>query len=581
MAKTIEYIVNIATKSAQKNVDDLNKSLDNTGEAMKDVEGLADNLTGGLVSRFKGVGKGIGGAIKGLKGFKVALISTGIGAIVVALGSFITFLGKTQKGLDLVSEVTAGFSAGLSVIIDRVSRLGEIFSNVFSQSFSKTLGDIKQNFSGINDEIAREVALASGLEAALNKLRKEEIGLIETNAKRRKGIAENQKLSVDENLTLEERISALDRASQLETDILNDQLRIAKERAKISQQQTDLGESTDEQLRENAELQANVYKLEEDSIKLQESLLSRRIALVNQEKSKRDAINNEAKSKKEREDAEAQKKEDDRLKALEDLEKNYEKRKQDREADTNLKKIELEEQRALADLERLGATLEQKKQLEDYYSTLKVEAAKTDAQNIDAINEKANQDAEAKRQQDLSNEIAKIDAENELRQAQFGLLAGFGNLLGQLAGENKELQIASIIAQQASSIGQIVSNTAAANAKAVAINPVSLGQPWVGINTASAALGIAGSVAAGAKAISQIKSSGKSSSAPSAPTLRRGAVGGGAGSLPPQFNAVGTSGINQLAQTIQAQAPIKAYVVSGDVTTAQSLDRNRVQEAGI
>jgi len=45
-----------------------------------------------------------------------------------------------------------------------------------------------------------------------------------------------------------------------------------------------------------------------------------------------------------------------------------------------------------------------------------------------------------------------------------------------------------------------------------------------------------------------------------------------------QFNVVGDSGINQLAE-LQNQQPTKAFVVSSDVTTAQSLDRNRVQNA--
>ena len=48
------------------------------------------------------------------------------------------------------------------------------------------------------------------------------------------------------------------------------------------------------------------------------------------------------------------------------------------------------------------------------------------------------------------------------------------------------------------------------------------------------------------------------------------------GAVTPQFNVVGDSGINQLAQL---QQPVQAYVVSGEVTTAQALDRNRVQNA--
>ena len=53
---------------------------------------------------------------------------------------------------------------------------------------------------------------------------------------------------------------------------------------------------------------------------------------------------------------------------------------------------------------------------------------------------------------------------------------------------------------------------------------------------------------------------------------------GGAASAP-SFNVVGDSGMNQLAQ-LQMQ-PTQAYVVSGDITTAQSLDRNKIENATI
>ena len=49
------------------------------------------------------------------------------------------------------------------------------------------------------------------------------------------------------------------------------------------------------------------------------------------------------------------------------------------------------------------------------------------------------------------------------------------------------------------------------------------------------------------------------------------------GAQAPSFNVVGNSGMNQLAQ-IQ-QTPIQAFVVSGEVTSAQALDRNRVKNA--
>ena len=52
---------------------------------------------------------------------------------------------------------------------------------------------------------------------------------------------------------------------------------------------------------------------------------------------------------------------------------------------------------------------------------------------------------------------------------------------------------------------------------------------------------------------------------------------------PPQFNVVGGSPINQLTEAIagQQEKPVKAFVVAGDVTTAQELARNRLKAAGI
>ena len=53
--------------------------------------------------------------------------------------------------------------------------------------------------------------------------------------------------------------------------------------------------------------------------------------------------------------------------------------------------------------------------------------------------------------------------------------------------------------------------------------------------------------------------------------------------LAPDFNIIGSTGTNQLADAIggTTQQPIKAYVVSGEVTSAQELDRNIVESASI
>ena len=56
---------------------------------------------------------------------------------------------------------------------------------------------------------------------------------------------------------------------------------------------------------------------------------------------------------------------------------------------------------------------------------------------------------------------------------------------------------------------------------------------------------------------------------------------GGGGATAPQFNVVGSTGVNQLAGVMgaQQQTPVQAYVVANNVTTAQGLDRNIIQSA--
>jgi hypothetical protein len=90
---------------------------------------------------------------------------------------------------------------------------------------------------------------------------------------------------------------------------------------------------------------------------------------------------------------------------------------------------------------------------------------------------------------------------------------------------------------------------------------------------------IATTAAIGFKSVKDIlKTTPQSASGAATPPTR-----GGAAPQPPAFNIVGAGAENQLAETIagQTQQPVKAYVVSQDVTTAQSLERNIVEGASI
>lgn len=156
-------------------------------------------------------------------------------------------------------------------------------------------------------------------------------------------------------------------------------------------------------------------------------------------------------------------------------------------------------------------------------------------------------------------------------------------LLGNLAKEGSKLAkgvaIANVIREQVQGISGIISNTAVANAKAAAASPLTLGQPFVTLNTVAAGLGIAGSIAGAVSAIKDINSDKQ--------TVSGGGVNfGSAGSAPaidaPSFNLVQGSGSNQIADSINGQnRPVRAFVVSNEVTSGQELDRNIQGDASI
>ena len=190
-----------------------------------------------------------------------------------------------------------------------------------------------------------------------------------------------------------------------------------------------------------------------------------------------------------------------------------------------------------------------------------------------------------------------LDAKAELQNAQLDLLNQFGGFLQQIAGKNKKLAIAGVVAEQAAAIGKIVVNTGIANAKAVAASPLTFGQPWVGINSVSAALGIASSIAAGIKSIREIKNSDSGTSAtstsiprPAAPSVSGTSipevVGGGTqtntgSQIAETIAATQQQATNRVAGTMEKQneKPIRAYVVSGDISSAQALDRRTTNAA--
>lgn len=144
-------------------------------------------------------------------------------------------------------------------------------------------------------------------------------------------------------------------------------------------------------------------------------------------------------------------------------------------------------------------------------------------------------------------------------------LQTIANLAELFAGKSEKQQKRAFQVQKAVNIANAVIDTYKAANTALASSP----PPFNYIAMAAAIT--AGLVNVKKIASQQFQSSSSSSGGggtPSAPEVAQAA---------PQFNTIGSSGINQLAQL--QQQPVQAYVVSGEVTSAQALDRNRIQNA--
>jgi hypothetical protein len=176
-------------------------------------------------------------------------------------------------------------------------------------------------------------------------------------------------------------------------------------------------------------------------------------------------------------------------------------------------------------------------------------------------------------------EIAKTvsDAKLTIQQKELEVALQGINLVKTLFEKSKGFQKAALIAESAIGIAKMIINTKAANTAAklkYAAIPggLAFASTEIALNNVSTGIGIAANIAATAKGL-------KALGGGSAPTgSAGGGDGGGAPTMSaPQFNVVGQSGLNQLASL--NQQPVQAYVVSGQVTSQQSLDRNRLENA--
>jgi hypothetical protein len=566
------------TKKLDKEVGDVNESTNTLTDSL-------DKMTGGAITGFKGMVKGVKSVILGFRTLKGAIAASGIGLLIIAIGAVTAAFTSTEEGQNKFSKLMSMIGTVTSVFIDRLASLGTLLIDVFTKP-QKVFKDFRDSIKKyVTDQItlvtdglgllgsAIKKAFSGDFSGALedaaegaNKLLVQTNPLVQatralagatkdlvtemTEEARMAGIIANQRAAADkldralivdraianreraklleqaidkEKFSTEERIEFLKEAGRIEDEITQKEITASKLRLEAKIAENALGGSTKEDLDEEAQLRANLISLETAKLTKAKEVTSQISALNAEAKAAQDAIDAEKKAK----DDQAILDEEARIKRESD---NY---------DARLAGIRERNAKELAEKQ---AFEESKRAMED--ATI-----------------------------------------NHTK-------AGIG-ILSSLAGESKALQATALIAENAVGIAETVmsasksisARTAAHNAIPLMIgafpNPAKIADGIslpidIASTKLSASIGVATSGIALAKGLAALGKGGAGAGG--------GAnLGGGdtAGATAPAFNLVEGSESNAIQQSIQGQeSAVKAFVVSGEVTTAQSADRNIVEGSG-
>ena len=541
-----------------KRVVSLEKQVEKTNQTSGELGNQLDKVSGGAITRFKGLTGTLKGVVKSFGTLRGAIIATGIGALIIAVVSLTRAFTASEEGQNRFAKILKQIGIVAGNIGDIFYSLGDTIFNVFMGNFAKAgkaFDQLKSRIANFGEETKREIELAGQLADKIADANKKERELLVERAKTNVKINElKTKAAEVDKYTSEQRIGFLQAAAKLEDDITAKEIELAQTRLDVKKQENILSESTKEDLDEEAQLEADLIKLQEQRLIRNKELLGVAAGLRKMEADKAEAERKaeEAKNKAEEDRilAEETKRQEDILKIRDE----FRIKNENADAKTELDKLSLQKSRDLLRLEQLNATEQQKIELLQYYADQ--EAAITETQTKE---QKEKNDALA-----LAKKVQIFDTLDAVIEA---------------AGAETKVGRALFIARQAMLVREQI-----AEAKAT-LQRITLRASESGVDIAKgvAATGkvgfpqniplLIGFAAQAAGIVSTVKSAVNAAKASAS-----GMGGGAAAPASPQapaFNVVGAAPENQLAQVLgeQEQKPIKAFVVSSEVSNQQALDR--------
>ena len=395
---------------------------------------------------------------------KLGIASTGIGVLVVAFGSLITFLTQTKKGAELLQVGFKAVGAAIAVITDRISKVGGAIVKVFKGDVKGAFNDVKDAVSGVGEEIVKETQQMVGLTKASQKLRDSQRELNVETARRR---AEVQELKfIAEDLTKDEatRLEAAQKAFAIEKELTDQRVANAEKALALKKAEVDASESSAEDLDELAQMEIDLFNIREEAVGKQIELNNKVNTIRKEAADKRKAAEDEAAAIREEQEAHE----------LEVIKNRYAV-----EEELALLKAESDEERELLALEqRINRQIAETEDAETkrlLHESLEMQKAAITKKFRDA--EKANDDAN--RDAEIANAKAVADAKMA------GLQTGLSNAIAVFGADSK--------AGKAAAVAQATINTFQGASKAIAQFGVPLGIPFAAL-----------AVAAGLKQVAEI-----------------------------------------------------------------------------
>ena len=599
MSEDIKVVASLGvnTGDTAKKVNEVKDSLTSTGKVLKGTSseaGSASSSFGNLKNALSGVPGPMGNAAKGAGVFNsalnvlkanpiIAILGVLIGAVVALFQPFKKMEGVSDalgKAFATLSGVFNTFIHGiLKPLISGFVKLTELFTG----SLMSVLSALGITTKGASDRFGE---LADVLDDLVDAERDSAIAMAASNRK----LQEAREIASDANKPIKERIAALKEAAKIEKEELDKVVEM--NRIKASAMMESIAMEMDAR-------QGLINKIRSGSLEQLKSARAELMSMEDVDKEKLSAIDSMIIAA---EDAGAQaakiaKKTQSQITSIEreeaskqeSIRKDAEQKTKDRNArikEAADKKLADDKKRfedeSKAFIDKIKREQAETKAQEDYLAQQGAEEA-ANAAGIKAQEDlgKANKDAYAvakfkESQVAADKEIALAQAVSDQKriiQEQDMAIAGqVVGLMASLLGKSKAAQKAGVIAENALGIAKIIISTNLANAQALA-HPAAAATfgaaavPVIIRNKISAALGIASTIAATAKALSAIGSGGAAGGGSPA-----GVTGGGiTAPLTPQpvqtTTTLNTASINGIGNAAQG-GTARSYILDSDYVSS-------------